>query len=220
MGPTRSVLADEHGLVLEGLQLIVQSELDVVGTARDGRTLVDLVYKLRPDLVLTELTLPLLSGAEAAVRIKKKLPRTHVVFLTRHLDRHHLTAGLRAGASGYLVKDCTAAEVVLALREIVSGRSYITPLVTADLFSTFRENVREGGTSKLTSRQREILQLLAEGHAIKQIAVMLNISPKTVEYHKYNLMGTIGVKTNAQLFQYAIRHGFDTGSTARSNLGE
>ena len=214
------MLADEHGLVLEGLQLIVESELEVVGTARDGRTLVDLVNKFRPDLVLTEVTLPLLSGIEAAVRIKKKLPRTHVIFVTRHSDRPHLTAALRAGASGYLIKDCSGSEVVAALRAIMNGSSYITPLVTADLFSTFRENIREGGKSELTPRQREILQLLAEGHSIKQIAGMLNISRKTVEYHKYNLMQASGAETTVQLLQYAIRHGFDAGSAAQSNLGD
>ena len=221
MRQPRAVLADEHALVLEGFQLIVGSEVEVVGTARDGRTLVDVVYQLKPDLVLTEATLPLLSGIEAVARIRKRLPRTHAVFVTRQSDRQHLTAALRAGASGYLLKQCSGSERLAAVREIIAGRSYITPLITADLFSTFRESIAPAASADLTQRQREILQLIVEGHTIKEIAVVLNISRKTVEYHKYNLMQTLGIRTNTELLQYAITQGFEarTGGRPRAGAG-
>jgi DNA-binding NarL/FixJ family response regulator len=203
----RVVVADEHALMLEGLQHILQSEFDIVGSARDGRALIDLVIKLRPDLVLTETTLPLLSGIQAVTRIKKKLPRIHAVFVTRHSDRQRLAEAVRAEASGYLLKTCSGLELIAALREVLSGHSYITPQITSDLFSTFRESVPNPSTFKMTQRQREILQLIVEGHQFKDIAALLNISRKTVEYHKYTLMHGLGIRTNTQLIQYAIDNG-------------
>ena len=205
----QSVLADEHILFLEGLESIVAPEIDVAGVARDGRALVELATRLRPDLILTEIALPLLSGTEAVVRIRKKLPRARAIFITKHLEKTHLTAALAAGASGYLTKNCTGAEVRAALKEIMSGRSYITPLITADLFATFRENVRQSSV-RLTERQREVLQLVVEGHSIKEIAEILKVSRKTVDYHKYNLMQSVGARNTAQLLQYAIKEGFGT----------
>jgi DNA-binding NarL/FixJ family response regulator len=203
----RLVLADEHKLVLEGLQRILETEFEITGVARDGRTLVDIATKLQPDVVLTETTLPLLNGIEAVIRIRKKLPRIQAIFLTRHSDRQRLSHALRAGASGYLVKDCSGNEVRTAIREVFSGRSYITPLMTADLFSSFRESVRGSRQAELTERQREILQLVVEGHSLKDIAALLHISRKTVEFHKYGLMQALGVRTNIQLLQYAMEAG-------------
>jgi DNA-binding NarL/FixJ family response regulator len=194
--------------MLEGLQHILQSEFEIVSTACDGRTLVNLALKLRPDLVLTETTLPLLNGIQAVTRIKKKLPRVHAVFLTRHLDRQRLGEAVIAQASGYLLKTCSGAEVIAAIKEVLSGRSYVTPKITSDLFSTFRQNVRDPEAFRLTDRQREILQLIVEGRSFKDIATLLNISRKTVEYHKYTLMHGLGLRTNTQLIQYAIDHGF------------
>ena len=134
MEPPRIILADEHVLMLEGLQRILQAEFNVVGAVRDGRTLVELACKEKPDLVLTETLLPLLNGIEAVIRIKRALPSVHVLFVTRHVDRQHLSAALQSGASGYLTKDCSGLEVIAAIREILAGRRYVTPLMTADLF--------------------------------------------------------------------------------------
>jgi DNA-binding NarL/FixJ family response regulator len=208
----RAVLADQYGLVLEGLQHIIEPEVEVVGTARDGRHLIAVVTKLQPDVIITEASLPLLSGVEAVIRIKKQLPRIHVIFLTRHADRKHLMDALYAGASGYLIKDCPGSEVLSAIREILKGRSYITPLVTADVISTLRETARDTASPGLTDRQREIMQLVVEGHSIKEIAAILNVSAKTVEYHKYGMMRRLGLRTNTQLVQYAIEHGFSERS--------
>jgi DNA-binding NarL/FixJ family response regulator len=203
----RLVLADEHTLVLEGLEYILRSDFDIVGVARDGRALVDLASRQQPDVVVTEATLPLLNGIEAVKRIRKRRPGIHAVFVTRHADREHLNEALRAGASGYLVKDCSGSEVIAALREVLRGRSYITPLMTADLFSSFRESLRANPRRDLTERQREVLQLVVEGHSLKDIAAILQISRKTVEFHKYGLMQMLGVRTNLQLLQYAIDAG-------------
>jgi DNA-binding NarL/FixJ family response regulator len=194
--------------MLEGLQYILQGEFEVIGTARDGRSLVDLTLKLRPDLILTETTLPIINGIQAVTRIKKKLPRVHAVFITKHLDRQRLSEAVLAQASGYLLKTCSGAELIAALKEILSGRSYITPQITSDLFSTFRDNIRDAESFHLTDRQREVLQLIVEGRPFKEIASVLNISRKTVEYHKYTMMQGLGLRTNTQLIQYAIDHGF------------
>jgi DNA-binding NarL/FixJ family response regulator len=207
MEPPRIILADEHLLVLEGLQRILQPDFNVVGAVRDGRTLVDLAFKEKPDLVLTETSLPLLNGIEAVIRIKRAVPTVHALFITRHVDRQHLSAALQSGASGYLTKDCSGSEVIAAIREILAGRCYITPLITADLFSTFREKLQSSPVASPTERQREVLQLIVEGHSLKTIASLLHISKKTVEYHKYTLMQELGLHTNTQLIQYAIDHG-------------
>jgi DNA-binding NarL/FixJ family response regulator len=207
MERSRLVLANEHVLFLEGLQRILESDFDIVGVAVDGRDLVELVLKLRPDLVVTETALPLLSGTEAVIRFKKVLPNIPVLFLTRHSDRQHLSSALQAGGSGYVVKHSSGAEVIVAIREILMGRSYISPLITSDLLSTFRDAFRQSGKIDLTERQREILQLITENHSIKDIASILHISRKTVEYHKYALMRALGFRTNTQLIQYAIDEG-------------
>lgn len=147
--------------------------------------------------ILTEIALPLLSGTEAVVRIRKKLPGTRAIFITKHLEKTHLTAALAAAASEYLTKNCTGgAEVRAALTEIMIDRSFITPLITADLFATFRDNVRQSSV-RLTERQREVFHLVMEGRSIKETAEMLKISRKTGDYHKYNLIQSVGARNTA-----------------------
>jgi DNA-binding NarL/FixJ family response regulator len=201
---------------MDALQCLFAPEFEVVGTAGDGRTLVEIACRLRPDLVLSEVTLPLLNGVEAAIRLKKRLPQTHVLFVTKHSDREHLHEALRAGASGYLLKNCTGEEIIAAIHEILSGRCYITPGMTRDLFSAVRQGVPNPQSPALTVRQREILQLVAEGHSLKDISAMLNISRKTVEYHKYGLMRSLNVRTTAELIQYALTVGLLANSRSRT----
>lgn len=214
------VLGDEHALVLEGIQRIIEADVDVVGTACDGRTLVEVAKARKPELVLTEISLPLLSGIEAITRIRRKLARTRAVILTKYKDREHIAAALDAGAAGYLIKDCPGSELLTGIREVLSGRSYITPLVTSDLFSTFRERLGEAAPAVMTERQRDVLQLLVESYGMDEIGALLNISRKTVEYHKCKLMETLGVENRSQLLQYAITHGFEPRSSSERKLSK
>ena len=202
----RIVIAEQRLLMLEGLQRIVEPDFEVIYTARDGRNLVSFVEKAPPDVVLTGIVLPLLSGIEAISRIRKSLPNVRAVFLSGEPDRDLLSAAVHAGAAGYVVTDCSANELVTGLHEVMAGRSYITPLIAEDLLSRLRAGLAKTDAQKLSGRQREILQLIAEGYQLKEIGAMLNISHKTVEYHKYALMQSLGFRTTAQLIQYALEN--------------
>ena len=209
MTKPRIILADDHRIVLEGLRSLLADEFDLVGTAGTGRELVDLCRTLQPDLVVADVSMPQLNGIEAASQIRKLSAATRIVFLTMHPDITYATQALGTGALGYVLKHAASDELVTAIREALRGRTYISPALRTPAFEELRasggSNVRQEIT--LTSRQREVLQLLAEGRSAKEVAAILAISSRTVETHKYKIMDDLGVRTTAELVQYAVRHG-------------
>jgi DNA-binding NarL/FixJ family response regulator len=204
----RLIVADEHALVAAGIRSLLEDEYDVAGIAGDGRALLAMAETLRPDLILLGVSLPLLNGIETARRLRRSLPRTKVIFVTMQADPAYLTEALRAGCCGYVLKRCAPDELFTAIREALKGRSYITPLVARDL-SARRKPGRFAAT--LTERQREVLQLVAEGRSTKEIAAVLHVSTKTVEFHRSSTARKLGLHTTAELTKYAINHGILVG---------
>jgi DNA-binding NarL/FixJ family response regulator len=210
----RVLLADDHTLVLEGLKRILAADFDLVGTVEDGRALLSAAERLAPDVVLLDISMPLLNGLEAARQLKKTLPELKLIFLTMHSEKSYVVEAFRAGASGYLLKRSAASELVSAIQEVMKGRFFLTPLVTKDVLHTFQDPAektkmlsRRRPPGELTRRQREVLQLVAEGRANKEIAEILDISIKTVEFHKAGIMEKLGMYTTAELTKYALQHG-------------
>ncbi len=204
----RIFLADDHSMLLEAFSKLLESKYDVVGTATDGRKMLALVPKLKPDVVLMDIAMPNLNGFDAGEKLKKILPEVKLVFLTVNDDPDMVTEAFRIGANGYLLKDSAASELFQAIDAVLASRNYVTPKITQGMISSFIKN--PGGHKvhgSLTIRQREVLQLLAEGHTMKQVAADLNITPRTVAFHKYQIMENLDIKTNSELIQYAIKHG-------------
>jgi DNA-binding NarL/FixJ family response regulator len=209
MKKTRVLLADDHTIVAEGLVSLLETDFDLVGRVDNGRDLLKKAEELSPDVIVTDISMPLLNGIEALRQLKKARPDVRVVFLTVHADVSYITEAFRAGAAGYVLKQSAAEELRSAIKAAHEGRTYLTPLITKDFLDNIL-NTDEGLDSvnvTLTPREREVLQLLAEGHAVKEIAAVLDISPRTVEFHKYNIMEKLGLRTTAELTQYAIKHG-------------
>ncbi len=205
----RILMADDHKMVLEGLRNILKSEFDVVGTFEDGRALLDASKKMHHDVIIADISMPKLNGIEAVRQIKKNDPHTKVVFLTMHPDVNYASEAFEAGASGYVLKHSAPTELVTAIHEALKGRTYVTPMIHGELMKTYRNGSikRNDALSKLSTRQREVLQLLAEGKLAKEVGGILNISTRTVEFHKYKMMDELGIKTSAKLVQFAIKHG-------------
>ncbi len=203
------LLADDHKIVAEGLRSLLEPEFELVGTVEDGRALVAAAQKLNPDVIVADISMPLLNGIEAARQLKKGASQAKIVFLTMHPDVTYATRALEAGASGYVLKHAAPSELITAIREALKGRIYLTPLIAKDVLESFSGGSHKGRKSdlELTPRQREVLQLVSEGRSAKEIASILNISTRTVEFHKYRLMESLGLRTNAELIQYAIKHG-------------
>jgi DNA-binding NarL/FixJ family response regulator len=204
MSRPRVLLADDHALLLGAFEKLLSDECEVVGQVADGRALVAAAGKLKPDVVVLDIAMPLLNGLEAGRQIKQKLRDVKLVFLTMNEDPDLAVEAFRAGASGYLLKRSAASELVAAIREVMQGRSYVTPLITADLVGTLLR--APAPPQGLTPRQREVLQLLAEGRSMKEVASLLNLTPRTVAFHKYRMMEQLKVKSTAELIQYAVKH--------------
>ncbi len=208
MPKPRVLLGDDHPLMVEGLRSVLTSEFDIVGVASNGRELVAEAERLQPDAVLLDVWMPLLNGMEAARRIRQVVPRSRLVFVTQVAERAYVQAALELGASGYVLKECIVQELITAVRGALRGHFYVTPLlrkgVSESLFHP-RQNPSELFGNALTPRQREVLQLVAEGKSNKEIAGLLSVSTKTVEYHKAGLMNTLGLRTTAELTRYAIQ---------------
>jgi DNA-binding NarL/FixJ family response regulator len=212
MARPRVLIADDHKIVVEGLEKMLRPDFDIAGTVEDGRQLVTAVEKLRPDAIIVDISMPMLNGIDAVRQIKKVHEAIKVVFLTMHLDVAYAVSAFEAGASGYVLKHSASDELVTAIHEALQGRTYMTPLIAGKLSKTHEEGgQRQNDTApSLTSRQREVLQLLAEGYSTKEIATILSISIKTVEYHKYRMMEDLGAKGLAELVRYAVKHGVAT----------
>jgi len=205
----RVLLADDHRVVSEGLKRLLDEDFELVGMVEDGRALVAAAKKLQPDVIVADITMPHLNGIDAMAQLKKDNARVKVVFLTMHQDAAYARRALEAGAAGFVVKHSAPAELVMAINAALKGQTFITPALARDVLRQVQQGSRETGSSEqfLTPRQREILQLLAEGRSAKEIAASLAISPRTVEFHKYQLMETHGLHSTAELVHFAIKHG-------------
>ncbi len=205
----RVLLADDHTLVMDGLRRILEPECEVVGAVEDGRSLLAAAEELKPDIILLDISMPLLNGVDAARRLHDIVPSAKVIFVTMHADATYVTGAFRAGASGYVLKRCASMELVNAVHEVLKGRTYVTPLIRKDVLGELPGWPLGSGeaSGELTDRQREVVQLVAEGHPVKEIAVILNISSKTVAFHKANAMRRLGIRSTAELTKYALEHG-------------
>jgi len=209
MTKPRLLIADDHKIFGEGLKRLLKEDFDIAGVVADGRELVAASEKLRPDVIVADISMPMLNGIEAVIQIKKVHPEIKIVFLTMHPDAAYAVSAFKAGASGYVLKHSAPDELVTAIREALKGRTYATPLIAGKLLHSYQSGAHSGTDAalSLTSRQREVLQLLAEGRSAKEIAAILNISTKTVEYHKYRMMEDLGINTAAELVRYAVKQG-------------
>ncbi|MBV6434156.1 MAG: Response regulator UvrY [Bryobacteraceae bacterium] len=209
MNKPRILLADDHKIVLEGLRGLLSAEFELVGAVSNGREMIDACRRLQPDVVVADVSMPLLNGIDAARLLRDDGCRSKIVFLTMHPDLSYASRALDAGASGYVLKHAASDELVAAIHEAMAGRTYLSPALRTpaafDLLARQKPQTRE--TLQLTHRQIEVLQLLAEGRSAKEIGAILNISPRTVEFHKYKMMDDLGMHSSAELVQYAIRHG-------------
>ena len=202
----RVLLADDHALFLAAIEKLLGDECLVVGHAHDGRALLAAAEEFEPDIIVLDITMPTLNGLDAARRVHQIHPSIKLIILTMHEDPDLAAEAFRAGASGYLLKRSAAAELSTAIAEVMEGRSYVTPLVTGGLVDSLLRSDSHRPVAELTSRQREVLQLLSEGRSMKEVAAVLNMTPRTVAFHKYKLMGNLKVKSTAELIQYAVKH--------------
>jgi DNA-binding NarL/FixJ family response regulator len=208
MKRARILLADDHTLMAEALQHLLQTNFDVVGTVSDGRALLKAAAELKPDLVVVDIGMPLLNGLDAGEQLKALHPDMKVIYLTQNREPRFAIEAFRRKASGYLLKESAASELTAAIREALSGRTHVSSLIAKDLLTNvFDPDAPDSSARSLSPREREVLQLLAEGKSMKEVAAVLDISPRTVEFHKYKIMEALGIKTNAELVQYAIRQG-------------
>jgi DNA-binding NarL/FixJ family response regulator len=206
MPKPRVLLADDHVMLLSAFRTLLEDDCDVVGTASNGRDLVELAAELKPDLILLDVAMPLMNGLEAARQVKQANPDIHIIFLTMNDDPDVAAEAFRGGASGYLLKSSAGSELMTAVREAMKGLSYVTPLMTGGLVEHMLLPRGASSVDSLTSRQREVIQLVAEGKSLKEIAAILDITPRTAAFHKYKIMEQLHIKTTAELIQYALKH--------------
>lgn len=203
----RVLLADDHRMVAEGLKGLLVEEFELAGIVEDGRSLVKAARELRPDVIVADISMPHLNGIDALAHLKADNPDVRVVFLTMHRDVAYARRALEAGALGFVLKHSAPAELVLALRAALQGRTFITPDLAALLMGARDPHAQADPVAALTPRQREILQLFAEGKSAKEIAAAIGLSARTVEDHKYRLMESLGIDNSAELVHFAIKHG-------------
>jgi DNA-binding NarL/FixJ family response regulator len=207
----RVLLADDHKIVTEGLKGLLEPEFELIGIVEDGRALLAAADKMRPDVIVADISMPLLNGIDSVRQIKKAHGEIKVVFLTMPPDVTYAVSAFEAGASGYVLKHSAPTELVTAIRSALNGKTFVTPLLAGEFMQLTKERTSQRDElTSLTPRQREILQLLAEGHSAKEIAAVLNISSRTVEFHKYRIMKDLGIKSAAELVHYAVKHGIVT----------
>jgi len=209
MKRSRILIADDHSMVIDGLRRFLEPEYEVVGAVNDGRAVLPEVRRLQPDVVVVDISMPLLNGLDCTRQLRDSGCTARILILTMHPDATLAQEALAAGASGYILKTSPGSELKEALRDVLLGRTYLSRAVARDVAAVTgrMSSVHEDVWAHLTARQREVLQLLAEGKSHKEVAYILNISVKTAEYHKYAILDKLGLKTNADLVQYAVRHG-------------
>lgn len=205
MRTPRVLLADDHALLLGAFERLLADECEIVGQVSDGRALVAAAEELKPDVVVLDISMPLLNGLEAGRQIKRARRDVKLVFLTMNEDAELAAEAFRAGASAYVLKRSATSELATAIREAMNGRSYITPLIAGGLMESLLHG-QGAPDAGLTARQREVLQLLAEGQSMKEVATVLNLTPRTVAFHKYEMMKRLNVTSTAELIQYAVKH--------------
>lgn len=203
------LLADDHTLFVEALHNVLEPEFTLVGEVGDGRALLEAAPRLLPDVILLDLSMPLLNGIDAAYQLKRLVPETKLLFLSMHGDATYVTEAFRAGAAGYVLKRSTATELLQAIRAVLRGQLYLSPMLAKDMLDPLLHSKRSMSTpqKQLTIRQREVLQLVAEGRSLKEIATILCVSVKTVEFHKTRIVKQLGLSTTADLTRYAVTHG-------------
>lgn len=209
MRPARILMADDHSIVTEGLRSLLSAEFDLVGVVKDGRALLAAARELHPDIIISDISMPELNGIEALEELKKHDPDVRIIFLTMHHNVAYARQAMDAGAVGYVLKHSAAEELIMAIRAAVAGQIFVSPAIAGELLQAMRSGVdlEKHPIRKLTLRQREILRLLVDGHSAKVIAARLDISPRTVEFHKYSMMETLGVSSNAELIRFALESG-------------
>jgi len=202
----RVILADDHTLILDALKNLLEPEFEVVGTFADGRALMEGASRLNPNVIVLDIGMPMMNGLNAGQRLKQEMPLVKLVYLTMNHDPDMAGEAFRLGASAYLLKNSAAIELQNAIREVVRGGYYVTPLMTKGMDGSFIQNFkRRKSTNPLTLRQKEVLQLLAEGRSMKEVAFVLNVSPRTVAFHKYTMMEHLQIRSSAELIEYAMR---------------
>jgi DNA-binding NarL/FixJ family response regulator len=204
----RVLLADDHTMLLDAFRRLLEPRCDIVGTACDGRALLELAASTQPDVIVLDIAMPRLNGMDACAQLRRKMPGVRLVFLTVNEDPDIAAEAIRLGASGYLLKNSASCELFTAIERALAGKTYVTSLVTKGVpLGVFLRRTTRPAAEKLTVRQREVLQLLAEGLAMKEVADILQVSSRTVAFHKYTIMEHLGLKTSAELIQYALEHG-------------
>ena len=215
MSQARILLADDHIILLEAFKKLLEPVYQVVGAVTDGRALIEQAVKLRPDILLIDVAMPRLNGLDACERIKAVLPSAKIIFLTMLEDAETAAEAIRRGASGYLLKKSASTELFTAIQKVLQGRTYITDILSHGLNSLFVSQAKSGdGRRTLSLRQREVLQLIAEGRSMKEAADLLKLTPRTIAFHKYSMMEHLRIKTTAELVQYAVQLGLVAGKPA------
>jgi DNA-binding NarL/FixJ family response regulator len=208
----RILIADDHALLREAFQKLLEADCDIVGCVGDGRALLEMAPKVKPDVILLDLAMPLLNGLDAGQQLKRMMPNVKLIVLTVQEDPDLAQEAFRIGISGFLLKSCAGTELFQAIRSVLQGTSYVTPLMEESLIEPRNRRVPR---RYLTARQREVLQLLAEGYRMKQVAAILHITTRTVAFHKYRMMEDLGLKSNVELLQFAIKHRLVPGTALR-----
>jgi len=207
----RVLLADDHRMVAEGLKSLLSADFELVGVVEDGRALIEAARKLRPEVIIADISMPHLNGIDALVQLRQHDKDVRVIFLTMHPEVAYARRAFEAGASGYVLKHSAPAELVAAIRAVLAGTSYVSPALAREMLSGLgRKPAPPDPVAQLTPRQREILQLFAEGRSAKEMAAMLAVSTRTVEFHKYQIMERLHLHTGAELVHFAIKHGLVT----------
>jgi DNA-binding NarL/FixJ family response regulator len=205
---SRILIADDHSLVAELCKKLLEAEFDVVGTVSEGRALVRAAANLKPDVIVADIAMPVLNGIDAGQQVKEMCPAVKVIYLTMNHDPEVAAEAFRRGASGYLLKTCAASELVVAVRDVLRGKTYLSQALSRDTVNFLRRqhDTLVDEAERLTGRQREVLQLLAEGKVMKEVGSILNMTTRTVAFHKYRIMEVLGAKSNAELVRYAVRN--------------
>jgi len=208
MSKIKVLVADDHRIVAEGLRSLLEPTYEIMAIVENGHELIAAAKELKPDVIVVDISMPLLNGIDAATQIRSAGNRAKIIFLSMHSEVNYARRALATGASAYVLKHSASSQLLFAIQEALAGRIFVTPTVAAKINSIrTREDVSPDALDRLTVRQREVLQLLAEGHSAKEIASILHVSRRTVEYHKYHLMKVLGLHKSAELIQFAVEYG-------------